>query len=116
VDVVPTLLALAGLEVPSEMQGENLYDWCRFGKGKRREAVYFSAANWRAVWDGRFMYAPHGNKNVLYDHLNDPYEMANLLTDPGYASERTRLCEMLVGFAEEFEDPELSEIRNTCGM
>ena len=111
VDVVPTLLELAGVKVPSYMQGDSLAEWCLTGKGKDNEAVYFSAAGWRGVWDGRFVYAPVGKFNVMYDHESDPYEMNNIVDSPEYADERKRLGKIMVDFAKRTNDPELGNIR-----
>ena len=114
VDITPTLLALAGFDVPGNMQGDSMAGWCLTGRGKSNKAVYFSAAGWRAVWDGRYIFSPVGKYNVLYDHKNDPYEMTNLMDSPDHVAVRTRMCDLLVEFATKTEDPELPNIKAVC--
>jgi len=116
VDITPTLLALAGFDAPKAMQGDSMASWCLRGRGKRNEAVYFSASGWRAVWDGRYIFSPVGKYNVLYDHEDDPYEMTNLMDSPGHVEVRKRMCGLLVGFAEKTKDPELPNIKAACDV
>jgi len=116
VDITPTLLALAGFDAPKAMQGDSMASWCLKGRGKRNEAVYFSASGWRAVWDGCYIFSPVGKYNVLYDHENDPYEMTNLMDSAGHAEVRKRMCGLLVGFAEKTKDPELPNIKAACDV
>ena len=65
---------------------------------------------WRAVWDGRYVYRP-GSNGWLYDHRTDPYEMKNLIDSREHADLRRRLGDMILEFAERFEDPVLPELR-----
>lgn len=114
VDITPTLLELAGLDIPKNMQGDSMASWCLKGKGKENEAVYFSASGWRAVWDGRYIFSPVGKYEVLYDHQEDPYETTNLMDSPEHGDVRTQMCRLLEEFAEKTDDPELANIRAVC--
>ncbi|MHC4744925.1 MAG: hypothetical protein ACYS8Z_23670, partial [Planctomycetota bacterium] len=96
------------------MQGDSMASWCLKGEGRENEAVYFSASGWRAVWDGRYIFSPVGNYDVLYDHQEDPYETTNLMDSAEHGDVRARMCGLLVEFAEETGDPELANIRAVC--
>jgi len=120
VDLTPTILDLAGLPVAATMQGDSMAPWCLTGKGKANEAVYLGLHGsltgdteraWRAVWDGRYIYAP-GKFHVLYDHQEDPHEMKNLINLPQYADVRKRLDALLLHLAERTQDPFLPHLRN----
>lgn len=96
VDLPPTLLDLAGLPIPWKMQGDSMAGWCRSGTGVRNEGVYIALGDWKAVWDGRWVYCPSESYRILYDHQTDPHEMVNRFDDPACAAEQARL-EALLG-------------------
>lgn len=97
VDLYPTVVDLAGLEIPRGLAGKSLVplmndpgkEWDRpaFTQvqfGKNENAVPGRAVRterWRFIeWDG----GEGGNQ--LYDHTNDPQERNNLANDPGMAN------------------------------
>jgi arylsulfatase A-like enzyme len=98
VDVAPTLLALAGLAVPSDMQGADLSPVLRGGSSGPESSFFqlfvpYRADNvpegWRGVRTQRYMYARTETQPwVLYDLQADPDELHNLVADP--ASQATR--------------------------
>ena len=117
VDLAPTILDLAGLPVPHQMQGQSMAAWCTSGKGPQRDAVYLGLGDvrggWRAVWDGRSIYS-RGKYDVLYDYQKDPYEMDNLVKDTKLSAVRNR---KLLELAEETRDPALPALRaGTFGL
>lgn len=130
VDLAPTLLDLAGLEIPSRYQGDSMAPWCRGGQGPRNEAVYLGFGGleprnirlpgrhcWRAVWDGRYLFAPPtepDNYRHLYDHETDPHEMNNLIDSPEHAEARERMKQLLLGLAERTNDPILERLKEAC--
>ncbi|MDD3841084.1 MAG: sulfatase-like hydrolase/transferase [Clostridia bacterium] len=85
-DFMPTLLGLMSMPVPSYVQGNDLSWVITNGTGKRPEAVYIMAAykwyeyqEWRGVRTERYTYAKTLEGSwVLYDNLNDPYQLNNL--------------------------------------
>jgi arylsulfatase A-like enzyme len=112
VDLAPTILELAGLRVPRQMQGDSMAGWCLRGDGPRNDAIYLglgpAGLGWRAVWDGRYIFS-RGKYQVLYDHQKDPHEMENL-----YDSDRklaARLNQRLLQLAGKTEDPALPGLR-----
>lgn len=106
IDIYPTVVELAGLSVPKNIEGASLVpliwdpssEWDRpaftqvqFGKNKDAfpgRAV--RTARWRYIeWD-------EGKRgNELYDHKNDPREMRSLANDPRYSDVVVRLKALL---------------------
>lgn len=130
VDVTPTILDLAGLKIPEAYQGDSMAAWCRGEEGPRNEAVYLGIGGleprkvrtkgrraWRAVWDGRYLFAPPtepDNYRHLYDHRNDPYEMSNLIDSPKHTAERERMKRLLLDLAKRTDDPMLDRLKKVC--
>ena len=97
VDMAPTLLALAGLEVPKMMQGADL---SRVALGQTTDGpdavllqifVPFNpdgiAKPWRGIVTARHTYARYEDETwVLFDDKTDPRQMTNLAHDPAYAA------------------------------
>lgn len=88
VDFAPTLLGLAGIRPPRQMQGTDLSREI-LGGGAGPESAYFQIfgpyqaggveAGWRGVRTQAWMYARYRERPwVLYDLARDPFEMRNL--------------------------------------
>ena len=85
VDVLPTVLALAGLEPRREIEGRSLLPLVAGAEGDERAAV--SEVSWHATQDmralqvGGFKYVDHrlggGTLNLLFDLDRDPFEVCN---------------------------------------
>lgn len=93
IDIAPTLLKLAGLPVPEQMQGMDLIDLAR-GRVQPRDAFFyehtvFSSPHLPKV-EGvvtkstRYMRYTEHDYEVLYDFANDPDERVNVAEDPRY--------------------------------
>ena len=95
-DIMPTLLELCDIAVPTTVEGSSL-----LGE-HRREHVYGEhwedAVATRMVRDTRhkLIYYPVGNRYNLFDLQNDPDEMRDLSEDPAHASVREDLTRVLV--------------------
>ena len=85
-DLAPTLLDLAGIQMPAQMQGESLIPLSKEGRKKKNRAAYaesyfaslqFGISPIKMVQDGTLKYieAPYPE---LYDLASDPGESANL--------------------------------------
>lgn len=106
VDVLPSLLELAGLKdkTPDTVQGVSFADWCTTGKGVRQEAQYYECGygDWRAVYTDRHVYCP--SWKILFDHREDPHEKRNLIED---AKLRKQMHDLLIATAIRTKDPKL---------
>jgi len=96
-DVMPTLLDLAGIDIPDTVEGRSMVG------EERRDYLYGECAEdrgaTRMIHDGRhkLIYYPVGNVVQLFDLENDPNEVRDLSASPDYAEVRARLTEHLIG-------------------
>ena len=94
VDIAPTVLDLAGISVPSSVEGKSLRPLFRGSKPKWREDFLYEyfldpgfprTPTMRCVRTGRWKYVEYPDVqdiSELYDLQNDPQEMHNLISDP----------------------------------
>lgn len=136
VDIFPTLIELADLEAPYEMEGESLvpvlenpvteikeYAISQYPRGgdlmgyalrtERYRLVLWMKSNWRTTMP----YRPEFLEEVeLYDYAEDPLETVNLASDPAYADVLTELkLKMGEYFASYEADPEAGERERNLG-
>ncbi|HTV56502.1 MAG TPA: sulfatase, partial [Terriglobia bacterium] len=115
VDIAPTLLALCGIPVPTEMQGTNLSSVVLGTSDQGPSSAFFQILGpyyaggvlhaWRGVRTERYMYARTKSQPwLLYDLQEDPYELKNLINDPGASSVRENLENSLEGWMRKIED------------
>jgi arylsulfatase A-like enzyme len=115
-DHTPTLLGLAGVPVPGTMNGLDL-SATLLGHADRQppsvfinEYVSFDQARayqpWRGVRTRRYTYARwlQGGA-LLYDNLNDPYQLRNLVHEPGHDPLIEELEEELQSWLWRLDDP-----------
>lgn len=95
-DVMPTLLDLAGIDIPDSVEGLSMvgdqkrdYLYGEFGEDKHCS---------RMIRSGQYklIYYPVGNVFHLFDLENDPDEMVNLADDATMANVKSRLTGLLV--------------------
>jgi N-acetylglucosamine-6-sulfatase len=92
IDLAPTILTAAGLPVPASMQGQPLNGLLSGSGGFTRDAVFAEyypevkqpgIQRWDAVRTETHLYVTHpvagSQYDELYDMVNDPYQMNNLL-------------------------------------
>lgn len=106
IDIPPTLLSLAGIDIPESYMGEDIAD-------SDRECVFIQvseASNSRAIRTKKYKYeirdlAPSGYlhhsspvyfESYLYDLENDPCEKYNLIKDKAYSSVRREMKKLLL--------------------
>jgi len=100
VDIAPTILELAHLEVPQQMQGRSLLPLLKGKKPKWRTEFFYehpfvhkTIARSEALRTQRWKYARYIDYNYeeLYDLKNDPTETINLAKDEKYRETLTSL-------------------------
>lgn len=96
-DVMPTLLDLAGINIPDtveglSMVGDELRSHLYGESGENAQAT-------RMMHDGRFklIYYPVGNRSQLFDIVQDPEERTDLSKSSDHTRIRERLTEQLMG-------------------
>lgn len=103
IDMAPTFVDLAGVEVPSVYQGRSLAPLIQGeAVGEWREDIFvehmFNRYNdWHGVRDKRYKYAVYYDDDYecLYDLEKDPTELVNLIANPEYDAVRKRLAKRL---------------------
>ena len=116
VDIMPTILGLTGVEVPSEVEGMDISAHLLGNDGPVPEfaflqntgacAVWEDGHEWRAVRDRRYTYARYhvDGRELLFDHRDDPYQLHDLSDDPAHADTLTRLRLAALKKMEELND------------
>jgi len=92
IDIAPTILTAAGLPLPASMQGQSLNGLLSGSGGFTRDAIFAEyypevkqpgIQRWDAVRTETHLYVTHpvagSQYDELYDMVNDPYQMNNLL-------------------------------------
>ncbi|MHB8897996.1 MAG: sulfatase family protein [Thermoguttaceae bacterium] len=116
-DILPTLLGLAGLEIPATVEGDNLSGLIRQGRDDaRRAALYMGVAPfnrpafsqpYRAIRTDRYTYV-RGLEGpwLLFDNQADPYQLDNMASKPASAAVQgdldRRLSETLAKIGDPF--------------
>jgi len=116
-DFAPTILTLAGAEVPDDMQGTSFSQLIKGNVPKDwRDAVYYHYFEYPAVHQVKRHYGIRSEDYKLihfyydidawelYDLKNDPEEMHNLAKEPAYASILDSLKVELFELQEEYGD------------
>lgn len=115
IDMPPTLLALAGLDVPEEMQGADLSRVALGETTEGPEAVLLQIfvpykgdailAPWRGIITKDHTYARYKNAPwVLFDDQADPQQMKNLATDATSNEVREKLDTHLAALMKKHGD------------
>ena len=121
-DILPTMMGMAGLEVPEIFDGENITDIILGKKQDTREAALVSCiqpfGQWprsgggrefRGIITKKYTYARDlEGEWLLFDNDNDPYQMNNLVNDSSLKNVRQNLDKLLSTELSRLEDEFLS--------
>jgi arylsulfatase A-like enzyme len=116
-DLMPTLLAIAGVPIPSSVDGSNLLEklekpktpWRTHLHGEHARCYGEHQSN-HYVTDGKekYIWYSHSGTEQFFDLNSDPTECHNLALSPAHGPQlekwRARLIKALVGRAEGFTD------------
>jgi arylsulfatase A-like enzyme len=117
VDVAPTLLELAGVAVPKDVQGRGLVPLLRGREPADRRTDFFyehlferkNIPKSEGVRTGRFTYVPWFEENPvveeLYDHVADFDQVTNRIADPKFSEARDRLRERTTELRDAYGGP-----------
>ena len=103
-DVLPTLLNLAGLEIPKSIEGESMnYAIGDNEAAKDKAALVLQLApfagdfpEYRGVYTNRYAYITNLDGPVrMFDNIKDPLQMNNLLDNPEFAQVQADLEQKL---------------------
>jgi len=119
IDMMPTLLSMAGLECP-DVDGVDLSNALMGGASDQQDAVLLmkmlpggnpyltnAVTPWRGVRTKRYTYTTllgHGPW-LLYDNLEDPYQLNNLVNKPEHVELQAELEKRMRELMQEAGDP-----------
>jgi len=118
-DILPTMMELAGMEIPSRMHGVSmtpvlndpnaqirdsvLINWHRFSSQIDKCGHYYPI---RCLVEGRYKLVINlYQTDEFYDLEKDPLELNNLINDPDSADARNNLHERLIAEMDRINDP-----------
>ena len=114
VDLMPTLLSLAGLFAPAGVQGRDFSQQLLRGAGPRAESVYCQgqlgrAEEWRMLVRGLDKLVVNRELKVthLYNLGQDPYERRNLAGNPAQARKQDEMSAILQDWMQRLGDRSL---------
>lgn len=119
-DLMPTLLEIAGIEVPETVDGHSLLsllkepdveNWRPYYHGEHSPVYHpTNAMQYLVDEDTKYIWNPVTGDELLFDLADDPRETVNLVDDPDHRPEletwRGRLIDRLEGREEGFTDGE----------
>jgi len=114
-DILPSLLGLTQTEIPAEIEGENLTDLIKNPDPDTDRAVLamnvapfganFKDPGYRAIKTKQFTYVKTtAGPSNLYDNIDDPYQMNNLLNLEEHADVQKELDRKLLSALQEIGD------------
>lgn len=120
IDMMPTLLGLAGAPIPSSVEGLSVADAALGKRSDQQDAVLLmkmqpgggpwtinAATPWRGVRTKTHTYArlEDGGPWILYDNKSDPYQMKNLVNDPAHNALRDEMEATMQSLLKKAHDP-----------
>ena len=110
VDLYPTILELAGLELAGESDGISLLPAIRAGHGDEGRVIcgeYGQGDGTAFASDGKFKYIYYARGGIehLFDVENDPHDLRNLARDSDYDETKDKLRAELIACLARFNRP-----------
>jgi arylsulfatase A-like enzyme len=106
VDVVPTLLECAGIQVPSQLQGRSLKPILEGEEAAPRDAAMVEFTGWKSLRTDRFRYIAEGDGGESLFDLEAPFgEYHDVAHEPGYADALADMRRRMVNRLIEMERP-----------
>ena len=107
-DIMPTLLAMVGSDIPETVEGRSLKPMIDGETGGREFVQCAYRHIQRAVSDGKFKlieYVVHGRRRTqLFDLTDDPHELTNLADEPAQADRLRTMRGWLETWRTEWDD------------
>ena len=119
-DIMPTILSLMNLPIPSEVEGNDLSHSIYGRSGFEPDAALLQSmgttaawqneTEWRALRDKRYTYATYrkNGKECLFNNIEDPYQLTNLASNPSSKNRlkyyRDMLAERMRDLNDTFEN------------
>jgi arylsulfatase A-like enzyme len=116
-DIMPTVLGLMGLSIPSGVEGMDLSPVARGEKGAEPQDAFLQGMGhtylwvdgfeWRGIRDKRFTYAAYrvDGSEHLYDNVADPLQKVNLAADAAFRGVRDEFRDRLSARMKALNDP-----------
>ncbi len=108
VDFQPTILTLMGVDLCGREQGRDGSALMQQNDAAWNDEVQFHHANHRfaGVFTRRYELAlVRDGKDVLFDRINDPQQMHNLIEDPAHADTVSKLRRKIIDHHQELDTP-----------
>ena len=119
IDLVPTLMAAAGLPLPKMLEGSSILPVLQDPSIRPHDAIFMEFGRYevdhdgfggfqpmRAAFDGRYKLVVNLlATDEFYDLDTDPEEMANRIEDPSLVKERNHLHDLLLDWMNRTRDP-----------
>lgn len=118
VDITPTIMEFLNVPIPKQLQGKSMLTQIQDGESKINDYVFTEFARYemiqdfncgfqpmRSVFDGRYKLAINLlDTDELYDTLEDPEEIHNLIESEGHKDIRNHLHDVLLDWMDETRD------------
>ena len=122
-DIAPTVLELAGVKRPTDMQGKSFVPVLRSSTKEHRKQIFYhyfengehAVSPHFGVMEGRYKlirFYKRVESWELFDLQTDPQEMRNVYDDPKYQRIVKKMKKTLAKQIKEFDDKEAKEIFN----
>lgn len=104
-DILPTMLSMANIQIPSSIEGDDLSAVVKNPGKKMDRAVLFMSvypfattpfSEYRAIKTPRYTYVKTPIKAImLFDNITDPFEMNNLIDKPEFKDLQSKMESLL---------------------